>query len=70
MQFSPIATRIAWAMWILPLAIATAAWVWHVTAPESLWHAADALQPFSFRVTSFVAMPVAYDLVLPVHSTH
>ena len=51
----------------LPLVIPTAAWLWNMAAPESLWPFAEQLRPFSLSVTSLVAMPMVDDLELPVH---
>ena len=48
----------------LPLVIPTAAWLWNMAAPESLWPFAEQLRPFSLSVTSLVAMPLVYALLL------
>ena len=67
LQFSPTGMRLAMALAALPLVVPTGAWVWNLTAPESLWQLTAQLRPFTLSVTSMVAMPQFYDLDFPVH---
>jgi hypothetical protein len=67
LRFSPIGVGLVMALATLPLVAPTVAWVWHLTAQESLWQFAEQVRPFTLFVTSVVAMPKLYDLEIPIH---